>query len=341
MKKITLLSVLCICLVQLISAQEIYKRVNITNVNDDVIHQLDDLGIDLTCGVVLKDNKITLELFDYEIDKLEDQGINYNIVINDMAKFYGERAINDLPNASMELQQAKALSAQRSYSVNEILNNPGQYDGCDEIDWNTPSNWKINDATNYPAETNHFGGCLTYQMVLDELDLMQSLYPNLISVKTDASPTNQTTIEGRTVYYVRISDNPGTDEANEPETLYQSLIHSREAATVMNQLYFMWYLLENYATDDAIKNLMNNQALYFIPVYNPDGFVHNQTIAPNGGGGQRKNRNTSAPGSCGTYTEGIDLNRNSQYYWNNGGSSGNSCNQTYRVPLIFLSLKRK
>jgi len=335
MKKITLLSVLCICLVQLISAQEIYKRVSITNVNDDVIHQLDGLGIDLTCGVILKDNKITLELFDYEIDKLEDHGLNYNVIINDMAKFYSERAINDLPKASIELQQAKALSTERSYSVNEILDNVGQYDGCDEIDWTTPSNWKINDAVNYPLETNHFGGCLTYQMVLDELDLMQSTYPTLISVKTDASPTNQTTIEGRTVYYVRISDNPGTDEANEPETLYQSLIHSREAATVMNQLYFMWYLLENYATDDAIKNLVNNQALYFIPVYNPDGFVYNQTVAPNGGGGQRKNRNTSAPGSCGTYLEGIDLNRNSQYYWNNGGSSGNSCNQTYRGTTYF------
>lgn len=335
MKKITFLGLLLLGCIQLTYAQENYKRVSITNVNEFLIHDLQNIGIDLTCGVIQKDQKLTLELFDYELDQLDEQNINYNVLIEDMQEFYSKRAIEDLPKASLELQQEKVRSAQRSYSVNEILNNVGQYDGCDEIDWATPANWKINDATNYPAETNHFGGCLTYQMVLDELDLMQSLYPNLISVKTDASPTNQTTIEGRTVYYVRISDNPSIDEAGEPETLYQSLIHSREAATVMNQLFFMWYLLENYATDDAIKNLINNQALYFIPVYNPDGFVYNETVAPNGGGGQRKNRNTSAPGSCGTYLEGIDLNRNSQFYWNNGGSSGNSCNQTYRGTTYF------
>ncbi|NNL31599.1 MAG: T9SS type A sorting domain-containing protein [Flavobacteriaceae bacterium] len=333
MKKITLFVALLCCAIQFTLAQDNYKRVSISNVSESTIHQLNDLGIDLTCGVIKTKDKITLELFDIQLDQLKDQGINYNILIDDMEEYYSQRAIKDLPKASLELAQQKAQSATKSYSVNEILNNVGQYDACDEIDWAVPANWKLNDATNYPAETNHFGGCLTYQMVLDELDLMRSLYPNLISVKSDASvtptdPAVDTTFEGRTVYYVRISDNPDTDEAGEPETLYQSLIHSREASTVMNQLFFMWYLLENYNTDDAIKNLVNNQALYFIPVFNPDGFVYNQTQAPNGGGGQRKNRNTTV-GGCSTYLFGIDLNRNSAYYWGNGGSSTNGCNDTY------------
>ena len=306
------------------SQQSTYKRISISNTSESVIHELQDLGIDLTCGVIINDSKITLELFDYELDLLSDQGINYSILIDDLTKFYSQRAVEDLPKAKAQLAAEKALSATRSYSVNEIINNVGQYNECDEIDWAVPVNWNLNPT----ASPNSFGGCLTYSQVLQELDDMRALYPNLISVKADASPSTQTTIEGRTVYYVRISDNPDIDEAGEPETLYQSLIHSREAATIMNQLYFMWYLLENYATDDAIKNLVNNQALYFIPVYNPDGFVHNQTVAPDGGGGQRKNRNVSA-GSCGSYTYGIDLNRNSAYYWGNGGSSTDPCNQTY------------
>ena len=155
-----------------------------------------------------------------------------------MQKFYSERAVNDLPNAILKLQEEKALTAQKSFSINEVLNNVGQYNECDEIDWAVPSNWNLNPN----SSPNSFGGCLTYDLVLQELDDMRAQYPILISSKLDASPSNQTTFEGRTIHYVRISDNPDLDEPQEPETLYQSLIHSRESATVMNQLYFMWYL---------------------------------------------------------------------------------------------------
>ena len=326
MKPIKLLVVLLICTVQLVFAQDKYKRVKITNVNETTIQQLDDLGIDLTCGVVLTNNQLTLELSQYELDLITGQDVGYTVLIDDMTQFYKKRAIEDLPTARAEIKRQTLNSkAAKSFSVKNILNNVGQYDDCDEIDWAVPTNWNLNPT----VSPNSFGGCLTYAQVLQELDDMRAMYPNLISVKTNASPSNQLTYEGRTVYMVRISDNPDTDEAGEPETLYQSLIHSREAATVMNQLFFMWYLLENYSTDDAIKNLVNNQALYFIPVFNPDGFVYNQTVAPDGGGGQRKNRNTSASGSCSTYAEGIDLNRNSAYYWGNGGSSSSSCSGTY------------
>ncbi len=338
MKKITFVALLLLLVTQLTYAQETYKKVSIT-ATPNAIQQLDDEGIDLTCGVIIRNNTMDIELTQYQLDKLTARGIPYTVLIEDMVAFYSQRAIADLPRATRELQQMKATAASyRSYSVDEVLNNVGQYSECEEIDWAVPANWHLNNAANYPSETNHFGGCLTYQMVLDELDAMRAQYPGLISVKSDASlvsgesniaANKQTTFEGRKVYYVRISNDPNVDNPNRPETLYQSLIHSREAATVMNQLYFMWYLLENYATDPAIQNLINNQELYFIPVLNPDGFVYNQTVAPDGGGGQRKNRNTTGSNSCSTYLNGIDLNRNSAYYWGNGGSSASACNDTY------------
>ncbi|MCK8482118.1 M14 family zinc carboxypeptidase, partial [Psychroserpens algicola] len=334
MRKITCLIALLFIIVQTSFAQETYKRIRINSSDQMTIEKLDHLGIDLTCGVLIESNGIFMEIEDYQIQRLESENIAYTVLIDDVTKFYSDRAISELPKASLEIQQEKSLAAQRSLSVSELINNVGQYNECDEIDWAVPTNWNINDAANYPAETNHFGGCLTFDMVVQELDDMRALYPHLISAKTNASPTNQLTLENRTVWMVRISDNPDIDEAGEPETLYQSLIHSRESATVMNQLFFMWYLLENYDTDPAIRNLVNNQALYFIPVFNPDGFVYNQTVAPNGGGGQRKNRNTS--GSCGTYSEGIDLNRNSGYYWGNGGSStSDSCSSIYAGSSAF------
>ena len=340
MNKVSLTLTLFFVAIQLSFSQEIYKRVSIPITSQNTIHLLDDLGIDMTCGVSIVDNKLTIELNDYQLEEVTERGITYNVIIDDMTKFYSERAIKNLPIASAEIEKEKQLKkskrksktskglTSKSLTIKELVNNIGQYDECDEIDWTVPDNWNLNDANSYPNEANHFGGCLTYDMVLQELDDMKALYPNLISTRKNASPTNQLTVEGRTVWMVRISDNPEVDEPQEPETLYQSLIHSREAATVMNQLYFMWYLLENYNSNPAIKNMVNNHALYFIPVFNPDGFVYNQTVAPNGGGGQRKNRNTS--GGCGTYSEGIDLNRNSAYYWGNGGSSTtDSCNATY------------
>ena len=334
MKKITLCIVFAITAIQLNFGQSIYKRVQIQNTTTATLQQLDNIGIDLTCGALITEDNIQLELSQSELERVENEGLSYNVLIEDLSAFYSERAEVDLPKARLELIQEKMRSAERSYSVNEIINNTGQYNECDEIDWAVPVNWNLNPN----SSPNSFGGCLTYSQVLQELDDMRTLYPNLISARLDASPTNQTTIEGRTVWYIRISDNPDLDEAGEPETLYTSLVHSREAATIMNQLFFMWYLLENYATDTAVKNLVDNHALYFIPVFNPDGFVHNQNIQPNGGGLQRKNRNISA-GSCGSTATsddyGVDLNRNSQYYYNNGGSSSNPCNQTYRGTTYF------
>ena len=330
MRKITCLLVLLVLVVQNSFSQEIYKRVTINRIDDSVIEILDHNGIDMTCGAIFMDDKLQMELSETELQKLSNDGVSYTVLIDDLVQFYSDRATRDLPKARMELEREKQRSQlQARYSVTEVLNNVGQYDECDEIDWATPVNWNLNPN----SSPNSFGGCLTYAQVLQELDDMRTYSVNnginIISSRLDASPTNQTTYEGRTIWYVRISDNPDIDEAGEPETLYQSLIHSRESATVMNQLFFMWYILENYNTDASIRNLVNNQALYFIPVFNPDGFVYNQTVAPNGGGLQRKNRNTSAPGTCGTYVDGIDLNRNSAYYWGNGGSSTNSCNDTY------------
>ena len=67
----------------------------------------------------------------------------------------------------------------------------------------------------------------------------------------------------------------------------------------------MWYLLENYETDTEIKTLVDNTALYFIPIINPDGYIFNESTNPNGGGFWRKNRKDN-----GNDTFGVDLNRN-------------------------------
>ena len=175
------------------------------------------------------------------------------------------------------------------------------------------------------------GGFLTYDEIVTELDSMIMMYPNLVSQKISIG----TTLQGRNIYMVKISDNPNANE-NEPEILYNAMHHSREPQSMMQLFYFFYYILQNYGTNDEATHLINNRELYFIPVVNPDGYAYNELIAPSGGGMWRKNRKDNGDG-----TWGIDLNRNYSYQWgyNDIGSSPDGNSNLYRGIAPFSELE--
>ena len=325
-------------------------------------------GIDLNCGAVHDGNSLTIELSESEIGALKRNNIFYNVEIDDLSKFYAERAKKDLPKAIAEIELDKARKSSQTnnqFQKSEssvTLENILQYEGCDEINWVTP--------TNFPNLTSlTMGGCLTVSQMEQELDDMytysQTNSLDIVSAKSDASPTGQktwgnpaTTItnpqdngpatytgigtgatarwDPKTIYYLRLTGNQSsTAEGTKPQILFTSMIHSRELSALMNNIYFMWYLIENYNTNDAIKELVDNNELYFVPVVNPDGLRWNEHLNPGGGGMQRKNcRPNTGSTSNTTEVRGVDLNRNFDYYWgyNNIGSSGTASSGTYRGP---------
>ena len=173
------------------------------------------------------------------------------------------------------------------------------------------------------------GGYYTLAEVNAELDSMKILFPNLITTKAVLGLS----VENRPVYVVKISDNPEVNE-NEPQVLYTALHHAREPEGMMQLIYYMYYLLENYGTDPEVTYLVNNREMYFIPVVNPDGYEYNHQTNPGGGGMWRKNRRNNGGGSY-----GVDLNRNygPYEYWNapNGGSSTDPWSDTYRGTAPF------
>jgi carboxypeptidase T len=241
------------------------------------------------------DNAIITEISESEVEILNRNRIQYKILIHDVAKFYEER--NKLDVASRATMPSTVCNAQNIAK---------------------PANFHL----------GSMGGFFTWNEMKQILDSMALLYPNLISVK---QPLSQQSIEGRDIYYVRMSDNPNTDEP-EPELLYTALHHAREPASLSQLIFYMWYLLENYATDPEVKATLDNTELYFVPCVNPDGYVYNQTTNPNGGGMWRKNRRVNS-GS----TMGVDLNRNYGYNWgyDNIGSSPTSSSDTYRGTSAF------
>ncbi len=172
------------------------------------------------------------------------------------------------------------------------------------------------------------GGYYTLAEIEADLDEMFQLYPSLITQKFSIG----TSIEGRTIWAVKISDNPNISE-NEPAVGFDALVHAREPQSMATQMYFMWYLLENYGTDPEATYLVNNREIYCVPCFNPDGYEYNRQTDPNGGGYWRKNRRDNG-GGC----YGIDLNRNFGYMWgyDNIGSSPDPCSETYQRCISFF-----
>ncbi|RMF20006.1 MAG: T9SS C-terminal target domain-containing protein, partial [Bacteroidetes bacterium] len=173
------------------------------------------------------------------------------------------------------------------------------------------------------------GGFYTYEEMLAQLEAMAAEYPHLISPHQPIGDFR--THEDRPIYWLRISDNPTTDE-DEPEVLYTALHHAREPNSLSQLIFFMWHLLENYDSDPTIRFLLDNTELYFVPCVNPDGYIYNQSTNPDGGGLWRKNRRQNSDGSF-----GVDLNRNYGHQWgyDDNGSSPNPQSQVYRGPAPF------
>lgn len=179
---------------------------------------------------------------------------------------------------------------------------------------------------NMDCNLTHFdwGSMDGYHTLADiegHLNTMQAEFPGLVSV-IEAGQS----LEGRPIWAVKISDNVADDEsAQEAAVYFDALIHAREPMSLESMLWFMWWLLENYGTDEVATYLVDHREMHFIPVVNPDGVAYNEFTNPSGGGFWRKNRRPE--GGC----FGIDLNRNFSHQWGlPSGSSGDPCSETYR-----------
>lgn len=274
------------------SAQN-YNRVLIKN-GTFLVPELLQSGIDLDHGRH-QNTDLILEISDYDLSLIQQNQIDHQVMITDLENYYAERFRTSVSQKS---------SSTGSCKPSKII---------------TPSHFHL----------GSMGGSFTFQEMLNQLDSMVLLYPSLITVKQPVS--NIQSVEGRDIWFVKISDNPSSDE-NEAEVLYTALHHAREGGSLMQMIFYMWYLLENYSSDPSIQALVNNRELFFVPCVNPDGYYFNEQNNPGGGGMWRKNRRVNADNSY-----GVDLNRNYGFNWgfDNQGSSPNPPSDTYRGTSAF------
>ncbi len=264
-----------------VSAQnnEIYSKARIFTSNKADIENLLKNGIAVDHGVHKKNVYVESIFSQKELNRATSLGYNVKIIIPDMKKH-----VSELKNKKTSQKNATPCSSGNDYA--------------------TPQNFNL----------GTMGGFLTLSQMLQELDDMRNLYPNLITQKAPIG--SYTTSEGRSIYFVKISDNPTVDE-NEPEILFTAVHHAREPASMQQLIFYMWYLLENYSTNAEVQDLVNNTQQFFVPIVNPDGYRYNETLDPNNGDYWRKNRRPLGSGNF-----GVDNNRNYSWHWGTSGVSG-------------------
>jgi hypothetical protein len=304
MKKLFTLFLLMLA-IQVIQAQVKYSKLKV-HIDNSGVEDLIRLGIDIDHGIYEEGKFYTADFSDTDIDILNSAEIHYEILVDDVvAHFHYE---NEHPTENVQYR-TDGLPCFATATLPAV-----------------PSHWYL----------GSMGGYFTYAQMLQMIDSMALEYPGLITVKTPLS--TMTTAEGRSVFVVKISDNPNVSEASEPKVLYTALHHAREPLSMSQLIMYMYYVLENYNTDLMIKSIVDNSEMYFVPCLNPDGYIYNQTTNPSGGGMWRKNRRNNGDG-----TFGVDLNRNYGFYWayDDVGSSPTTSSDTYRGTAGFSEPETK
>jgi len=254
------------------------------------LHAMQTEGLCVDHGELRIGHYLINEYDNEELEFISDLGIEYEILIEDMATYYATQ--NAMPKARVALETC------------------------------------ANDAPNYPVPSNFqlgtYAGFFSYQEMLDHLEAMHQQYPQFVSEPAPASDI--LSIEGREILYVKFSDNVNVDE-DEPEIFYNAIHHAREPNGLSQLIFYMWYLLENYEADEEVRYLVDNLEMYFMPCINPDGYIYNEQTNPNGGGYWRKNRRQNQGNTIGV---DLNRNYGYNWGYDDQGSSGNPDSNVYR-----------
>ncbi|MFO8052084.1 MAG: M14 family zinc carboxypeptidase [Thermoplasmatota archaeon] len=196
-----------------------------------------------------------------------------------------------------------------------------------------------------PWDRNNWTRYRNLNDTYNEFDILLSKFPdilrkyNLSDMYRYPNGSPRYTVEGRTLWALKISDDPDINDTDEPEVFYCAMTHAREWISNEVMLYYINYVLHNYLVNDTVNEVVNNTQLWFVPVVNPDGFQESidrdDFNSSYGIYGWRKNTNETngSPGfqNYGSAVgDGVDPNRNFGYMWNGPGSSTNPDHPAYR-----------
>lgn len=133
----------------------------------------------------------------------------------------------------------------------------------------------------------------SYPEMTAELHDIVNTYPSIASLYNLGS-----SVQERTIWGLKITNNPDIEE-NEAEVRICGCHHGNEIMSAELPLMLAWYMVDNYASDPDIQDLVDNREIWIIPMVNPDGREMNTRYNANG----------------------VDLNRDYGYMWGGEGGS--------------------
>lgn len=167
----------------------------------------------------------------------------------------------------------------------------------------------------------------TLEEIAQELDSVAGQYPAITMLDT----IGYSTLDTLPIFALKISDNVMDDE-DEPSVLYIGGHHAEEILGVEICMYMISELLGGYGADSAITHWVDNREIWFVPLLNPEG--HGVVMAHMDTTWRKNKRDNNGNGFFDLDYDGVDLNRNYDFYWNQGGSS-NPPDEFYRGPYAF------
>ncbi len=128
-----------------------------------------------------------------------------------------------------------------------------------------PSVGKSLTMANTLAEMANWDRYPTHQVYQEMMHKFATDHPDICRIDTLG-----TSVQGRAVLVLKISDNPDANE-NEPEFYYTGQMHGDELVGSIMLLRLIDHLLNNYGSIPRVTNLVNNYEIWINPLSNPDG----------------------------------------------------------------------
>jgi hypothetical protein len=145
----------------------------------------------------------------------------------------------------------------------------------------------------YQTLTAPLGTYATYAEVCSTMKFLAQQYPSITKLETLGF-----SVLSRAILIMKVTNNP-TQEADKPRIRLNGPHHGNEKIATEITLSFLKYLCERYDTNALVHSLVDTREIWIDPIFNVDGHVANS----------RYNNN------------GVDLNRDYGYEWDNEGSS--------------------
>jgi predicted deacylase len=117
----------------------------------------------------------------------------------------------------------------------------------------------------WTSKTHHAQGYSTYEQIIADMDSLVADYPALCR-KTIAGRS----VDNRELCYLKITATPDQN-LKKPKVLFDAGIHGVELGGPENAIRFAQDMCRRYATDTAVKNLVDSREIYVYCMVNPDG----------------------------------------------------------------------